>query len=143
MISFELANETDFKIKNLLLKKILRAFAAAAKIKQAEVSIVLVKPSTIRKWNRQYRCKDKVTDVLSFAEAEAEFIEDQRNLGEILICPRRVKEQAKEYGWDIDYEFSRLLVHGLAHLIGYDHERVTDKVKRAMENFENKVLKQV
>jgi len=143
MINYELTNETEFKIKDALIKKVLRVFSSAAKLPATEISLVLVKPATIKKWNRLYRGKDKVTDVLSFAEAEAEFVEDSRNLGEILICPSRAKQQAKTYGWDLDYEFSRLLVHGLSHLIGYDHEHVSAQKKRAMEKFESKVLGQL
>lgn len=140
MIRYELTNETGYKIKDSLIKKILRVFDSTTKLKAAEISLVLVKPATIRKWNRLYRGKDKVTDVLSFAEAEAEFVEDSRNLGEILICLSRAKQQARAYGWDLDYEFSRLLVHGLAHLIGYEHEGVSKAVCQQMQEFEDRVL---
>ncbi|MFA5124958.1 MAG: rRNA maturation RNase YbeY [Patescibacteria group bacterium] len=143
MISFDLTNETKFRPDSDLIKRAVKNFSQAAKIKSGEFSLVLVKSSTIKKWNRLYRGQDKITDVLSFAEAEAEFIEEKNNLGEILICVSRAKEQAKSYGWDLNQEVIRLLIHGLAHLIGYEHEGVSVVTRQQMEKFESKVLKEI
>ncbi|MFA6594085.1 MAG: rRNA maturation RNase YbeY [Candidatus Buchananbacteria bacterium] len=140
MINFDLTNETKFRPNVSLIKKIIQNFSQASRIKTAEFSLVLVKPSTIKKWNRLYRGRDQVTDVLSFAEAEAEFIEEKNNLGEILICASRAQEQAREYGWSLNQEIARLLAHGLAHLIGYEHERVSVATRLKMEKFEEQIL---
>ncbi len=66
--------------------------------------------------------------------------ESDDSLGEILICPQRASRQAREYGWSFDFELARLLIHGLAHLLGYDHEDVSAKKAKEMELFEAKVL---
>jgi probable rRNA maturation factor len=62
------------------------------------------------------------------------------DLGEILICWPQLRRQAKEYGWSNEIEFARLLVHGLAHLSGYDHENVSKVEARKMTDFEQSVL---
>lgn len=81
-----------------------------------EVSIVLVNSDIIKKLNKQYRKKNKVTDVLSF-EGE------QDELGEIVICPDEVKENAQKAKSDFKTELAMVFIHGLLHLLGYDHER--------------------
>ena len=143
MLKFDLANQTNFTPNLNLITKVVRAFNRQAKNKSdGNFSLVFTDGPTIRKWNRIYRGKDKITDVLSFAEADAEFSghNESKDLGEILICVSRAKSQAKEYGWSIDEEINRLLVHGLAHLIGYEHEGVSKKEEKKMIDFEKKVL---
>ncbi|MDR0306577.1 MAG: rRNA maturation RNase YbeY [Chitinispirillales bacterium] len=83
--------------------------------------LILCSDYFIRKLNRQYRGKDKPTDVLSF-----EF-SDQDLLGEIYISLQRAKTQARSYGLTYDEELKRLLVHGLLHLMGYDHIKSKDR----------------
>ena len=86
-------------------------------------TIVFVDEARIQKINRDYRGIDKVTDVISFAfEETQDFIcPDYRFLGEIYICIPRMEEQAREYGHSVKRELSFLTVHGLLHLLGYDH----------------------
>lgn len=79
----------------------------------------------MRSLNREYRGIGRVTDVLSFPmyETPGEFPEEgEFLLGDIVICPERAREQAGDYGATLDEEIRRLMVHGLLHLIGYDHE---------------------
>ena len=90
----------------------------------------------IQEINREYRGKDAVTDVISFAFEEVNDVEydDVRFLGEIYISYERCKEQAKDFGHSVRREFSYLAVHGLLHLLGYDHIKEEDKkVMRALE----------
>jgi probable rRNA maturation factor len=91
--------------------------------------VVLCSDYLIRKLNRQYRKKDKATDVLSFR------LGDDDLLGEIYISPQRAKVQARRYGVAYEEELKRLLIHGLLHLMGYDHIKRTDRV--IMEDKEN------
>src|SRR5207237_7220834 len=103
------------------------------------VSIVFVSDSAIRRLNRQFRKKDYATDVLSFPnESEPFENENQSQLGEIVISVQRAAAQAKENGLTFSNEIEQLILHGLLHLCGYDHE--TDKGE--MNRLELKLRKQ-
>ena len=72
--------------------------------------------------NKTYRGIDRVTDVISFALEDNKTIElEVRLLGDIYICVERAREQAKEYGHSFLRELAFLSIHGLLHLLGYDH----------------------
>ncbi|MFD1466181.1 rRNA maturation RNase YbeY [Lapidilactobacillus mulanensis] len=104
-----------------------------------EMSISLITDEKIREINREYRDKDRVTDVISFAieddedsdlpnfdELAAE-LEIPRNIGDLFIAPNHVREQAKEYEHSFDREFGYTVVHGFLHLNGYDHIEPEDE----------------
>ncbi|OGP23824.1 MAG: rRNA maturation RNase YbeY [Deltaproteobacteria bacterium GWC2_56_8] len=80
-----------------------------------ELSILITGNDGIRALNKEYRKIDKATDVLSFP------MEDTEMLGDIVISYEKTLSQAKEFGVTVDEELGRLLVHGLLHLLGYDH----------------------
>ncbi|MBO7527292.1 MAG: rRNA maturation RNase YbeY [Clostridia bacterium] len=100
------------------------------------VNIIDVSPETINEMNRDYRGVDMVTDVLSFPmledikqlEDEPDFMLGECNIGDIYINPIRAKEQAKEYGHSLRREYCFLALHGLLHLLGYDHIKKKDEV---------------
>ena len=98
-----------------------------------EVDVSLVDEKTIQDINRDYRHVDRVTDVISFAFEDDEspnsvILGDvPRMLGEIFICVPRALEQAKEIGNSEERELSFLFVHGLLHLLGYDHMKKEDE----------------
>ena len=102
--------------------------------KNYEVDVSLVDFETIQQINRDYRGIDRVTDVISFAfeddESELGLIlgdEVPKMLGEIFVCVPRALEQAKEIGNSPERELAFLFVHGLLHLLGYDHMRKEDE----------------
>lgn len=107
-----------------------------------EVSIV--DESTIQSVNKDYRGKDRVTDVISFAfndEVPGELpIKNAplTHLGAILICAPRALSQADEYGHSPRREFKFLFVHGLLHLLGYDHETKEDE--QIMFSLQDKII---
>lgn len=105
-----------------------------------ELSIVLCDDAFIRPLNRDYRGKDAATDVLSFAMQEGEdLIEEDPVLGDLVISVETAGRQAAEQGHDLAAELRVLLVHGLLHLLGYDHE--VDEVEAAeMRAAEAKLL---
>lgn len=87
-----------------------------------EVSILLTDDESIRILNRDYREIDAPTDVLSFSQTEGEEITGDGNLlGDIVISVDTAQRQAKEQGHSLEEEMRMLLVHGLLHLLGYDH----------------------
>ncbi|MCR4633108.1 MAG: rRNA maturation RNase YbeY [Erysipelotrichaceae bacterium] len=96
------------------------------------LSLILCGPITIRRINRDYRQKDAVTDVISFALLDDDDMveyEDRVELGDIFINRRRVLSQAEDYGHSVKREFVFLFVHGLLHLLGYDHMNKEDEEK--------------
>lgn len=99
-----------------------------------EVDVSLVDDETIHQINRDYRKVDRVTDVISFAFNDDKDPRDAilnpevpRMLGEILICLPQAKRQAEQIGNTIQRELSFLFVHGLLHLLGYDHMKSEDE----------------
>jgi probable rRNA maturation factor len=94
--------------------------------------IILCSDYAIRKLNRDYRGKDKATDVLSFPFGDPDL------LGEVYISLQRAKVQARAYGLTYEEELKRLLVHGLLHLTGYDHIKKSDRL--TMEERERQYL---
>ena len=97
------------------------------------ISVSLVNDETIHQINNDYRHIDKVTDVISFAFNDGE---DRKTLyhsgsmvvlGDIYICVDQAKRQAEEYGHPLDREMRFLFVHGLLHLLGYDHMKKEDE----------------
>ena len=99
-----------------------------------EVDITIVDDDEIHQLNRDYRNVDRPTDVLSFAldeddEDEPELLEGQLHLlGDIIISAETATRQAEEFGHGLEREIVYLAVHGLLHLLGYDHMVEEDKV---------------
>lgn len=107
------------------------------------LEVNLVDEKTIRTLNRDYRDIDRVTDVISFAfedEVDNEIkikgnVELPRMLGEIMICTKKAVSQAEEYHHSLKREMSFLFVHGVLHLLGYDHQNDDDeKVMFALQD---------
>jgi probable rRNA maturation factor len=92
---------------------------------RGEVTVALISDARMRTLNRAYRGKDYATDVLSFR------VEDDRFLGDIAIATGVAQRQADEAGHPVGTELKVLALHGLLHLLGYDHERDDGKMKRA------------
>ena len=106
----------------------------------AELSIVLCDDATIHPLNRDYRGKDKPTDVLSFAQREGDFAFLEDNLlGDVIISMETTRRQADERGHSVETELRVLLVHGILHLLGYDH--IKDDEAEIMEAKEREILR--
>ena len=97
------------------------------------ISLALVGKEEIRELNKKFRKKNKPTDVLSFN------LQSKGYLGEIIICPDIVKENAKKYGVTTKSEILKVFVHGILHLCGYDHEK-SEKEAKVMEEKQEKYL---
>lgn len=89
-----------------------------------ELTVVLLTPQQMKKINYQYRQKNKPTDILSFAGIEP------GSLGELLLCPAVLKKQAKKHHHSVEAEIFYMLIHGVLHLLGYDHEASPEEEKR-------------
>lgn len=123
MNKYEVFNETEENIDIEEEKKIIDFALKHENLENVEFNVIFVDEETIRKINKEYRNIDKVTDVISFAleDGESMKFEFGRLLGDIYICTERMKKQAKEYGHSLLREQGFLTVHGLLHLLGYDH----------------------
>lgn len=129
-------NTTNEEIDTSEIDRVIKFACKHLNIKNPLLNIVIVDNEKIREINREYRNKDAVTDVISFAFEEVNDVEydDIRFLGEIYISYERCKSQASDYGHSVRREFCYLAVHGLLHLLGYDHMNEEDKkVMRALE----------
>lgn len=141
MNKFEIINETKEEIKELSeIEKLVNFALDYKKINNAVFNIIIVDLNTIHEINKIYRGKDSATDVISFAlEDDKTFIETEyRILGDIYICLDKAKSQATEYGHSFLREFSFLTVHGLLHLLGYDHMNKDDE--KIMFNLQEMIL---
>jgi len=121
----EINNLTGHSIDKEALKKIAQKVLEEEKEKK-DLSIAFIGPGKIRKLNKQYRGKNRVTDVLAFSGEE--FF-----LGEIVICPKEVAQNAEKFGQSFKKELSLCLIHGVLHLLGYNHEISKEKAKKMKE----------
>ena len=124
------------KIRSIVLK-LLKHLECTDK----EVSLSFVNDETICGLNNQYRNKNKPTDVLSFSLQEGEFSNINPDvLGDIVISVETAKENAQKNGLPLEQEINFLIIHGLLHLLGYDHENTTKEEKRRMRQREKELL---
>lgn len=120
---FEIVNEVE-EIKELdTINELLNFVVTKEKLENCLFNIILVDNDYIHKLNKEYRGIDRVTDVISFAleDSQDEVKLDFRVLGDIYISVDKAKDQSKEYGHSFLRELSFLTIHGLLHLLGYDH----------------------
>lgn len=130
MNNFEIINETDEQISELeIVKDVINYALKQQKVVNSMFNIIIVDDEKIHYLNKEYRNIDKVTDVISFAlEDDNTFIKTEfRILGDIYICLNKAKSQALEYGHSFLREICFLSVHGLLHLLGYDHMTKEDE----------------
>ena len=122
------------------LKEVINHTLEVMDAKESIFTIIFVTKEEIHELNKQYRGVDRVTDVISFALEDVNDVSlsDIRVLGDIYICIDRMKEQAIEYNHSETRELSFLTVHGLLHLLGYDHQTKEDE--EVMFNLQRKIL---
>jgi probable rRNA maturation factor len=103
------------------------------------VTVALLSDARVRELNRRFRKKDRPTDVLSFPSAGVEpGAAAQRYLGDVVIAAGVARRQAKEAGHSIQTELRVLALHGLLHLLGYDHERDAGRMARVERRLRRK-----
>ena len=138
---YEIFNETDELLEHEIdkLYELLGFTLKKEKLENVEFNIIFVDSKTIHEINKTYRNIDRVTDVISFALEDNKTIElDHRVLGDIYICIERAHEQAIEYGHSFLRELSFLTIHGLLHLLGYDH--MTEEDEKIMFDKQEEIL---
>ena len=124
------------KIRSAVLK-ILKILECADK----EISINFVDDTKIKQLNKQYLGKDKATNVLSFSLRENEYGNiNPQILGDIIISVETAQKDAAYGNFTVDQEIDFLIIHGLLHLLGYDHENTTKKETRKMRKKERELF---
>ena len=126
---FELINTTNVMIEELEKVNELISYAVKReKLENAIFNVIIVDNNKIHELNKEYRGIDRVTDVISFALEDFHDIDlEIRMLGDIYISYEKAKEQADYYGHSYLRELSFLTIHGLLHLLGYDHMKKEDE----------------
>jgi len=149
-----LENFTSYKISKDFFNKLSKIVKKEEKIKNSlSLEVVLLGEKGIRNINKRYAGKNKVTTVLSFPLSEikkpskkelADFIEpkeENKLLGEILLCPTRIKKVANRYKKDFKGELTFNFIHGFLHLLGYNHKNTKDT--REMRKKEREILNKI
>lgn len=132
----EIKNLTKFSVDRKSFSQVAKKVLLGENRGTETVSLAFVDKKEIKKLNKNFRKKDKPTDVLSFE------LKEKNLLGEIIICPAVVKENAKKYRVTIKYEMFKVFIHGILHLCGYDHEK-SEKEAEIMENKQDKYLSKI
>ncbi len=147
-MNYSFINQTDeksWKNYRIFISQVVKETSRVLKIrKHFQFSVILVDSATIQIINRDYRQKDQVTDVISFASNDVlgfEIKESINELGDIFINVDRIRSQAQDYGHSLKREFSFLVTHGLLHLLGYDH--MNDKEEKEMFNLQEEILGEI
>ncbi len=109
----------------------------------AELTITFIRDAAMQKLNRDYRGKDKPTDVLSFAYHESDdgFAESDVHLGDVVISVETAARYAAEFGLTFEREIEHLIIHGTLHLAGYDHETDNGEMNRLERKLRLELLK--
>ncbi|RUM56862.1 MAG: rRNA maturation RNase YbeY [Persephonella sp.] len=119
----------DRDITKKFVKGIIEEILKKLDLDGVEVSITLTDDESIRELNKNWRGKDKATDVLSFPINEKPLGYKYKVLGDVVISIPYAKRQAEEIGFSYKEEVLRLLIHGILHLLGYDHEKSEEEAK--------------
>lgn len=136
-----LRRATGRKIPSRRLKRVAQVLLQLARREDAELSLVLIGNAEMQRLNARFRHKDYPTDVLSFPAAN-NLPTKAPLLGDVIISVDKAAAQAKEQQRTFDQEMVTLLIHGIVHLLGYDHER-SAREARKMRRLEKKMARQL
>ena len=124
----DIDNQTSFNIDETFLQRVSQTLT------DKDIELVVTTNAVIQEMNKEYRNVDKATDVLSFPYEEMPFAP----LGSIVISVNFVQQKAEELSHSQNDEFSLLFIHGLLHLLGYDHEVDNGEMRAKEEELINK-----
>lgn len=125
---------------NNKLTKIVSTILEQEKMSDCVINLRLLNDKEMKKLNKQFRQKDKTTNVLSFPNDDIS-VKQTKNIGDIAISVEYVKAEAKKEGKTFDDHIIHMLAHGVYHILGYDHENNENAV--IMENKEIQTLKKI
>jgi probable rRNA maturation factor len=121
-LKIEFVNHSSRPMPKKWIHQVLEQF----QFQNKHITIVFLNPAAAKKINFQFRKKNYATDVLSFSG-------EGSHLGELVLCPQVLKKQAKDWGSSYRNELALMLIHGVLHLLGHDHEGTSAKAKKAAQ----------
>jgi len=134
VITLEIVNQSGRPVPRKFLETWVRELSrelgrekVRGAFKNKKLTLAFVNPKDGRRLNREFRNRDYATDVLSFDPMES------GSLGELVICPEVISRQAKEHGLLVREELGYIVLHGVLHLLGYDHEKSKAEAKRMFD----------
>lgn len=126
-------NVLEVVVKHLSRHKALKN---TKRLKKDEITLVLVSAPQMKMINHQFRQKNYATDVLSFSPSSPD------SLGELILCPSVLRKQARQNGHSLDFEILYMFIHGILHLLGYDHE-VSALEEKKMFSLQDRLFSQL
>ncbi len=130
-------NLTSVSYNEKYLRKIVKIIFLSENKKEKDLSVALVGQKRMRVLNKKYREKNQSTDILAFPKSKScperfklKSVQKIQETEEIAICPQEVKKNAKKYNLTFEKELTRVLIHGLLHLLGYNHEKSELEAKK-------------
>lgn len=140
MNTYDIIDEFGYKEDYTYLNEVIEHTLEVENVKNANFSVIFIDDEKMHELNKMYRNIDRTTDVLSFALEDNQTIElPIRELGDIFISIPKMIEQAKEYEHSKKRELSFLVVHGLLHLLGYDHT-ISEEQEKLQFGLQDKIL---
>ncbi len=124
----------NLKELKMLAEEILRHYGK----ENDSVTVLLCGSRLIKKFNKEYLSRDRETDVISFPINEV--VEEGKYLGDIAISVPYAEKSAKEMGESLENELKRLIIHGILHLLGWDHEKDSGEMKKEESRLNNLLL---
>ncbi len=139
-MKIEISNYTrKYRINKKELKQLIEQVSKLTDCREGTISISFVGKKRIRDINRDFRGKDKATNVISFPFMDN--LPKEKIIGDIIICPSVASKEARKYGNNfVDY-IAFLLIHGFLHLLGYDH--IKEKDRLIMERKEEEIFRSI
>lgn len=134
----EINNLTNFALNKKFFTGVAKKVLKGENRERENLSVAFVSPAEIQKLNKKYRKKDEPTDALSFQKT-SDFKEE---FGEVIICPQIVRKNAKDSKLSLKKELSKVLIHGILHNFGYDHETSKaeeEKMNKKQEYYLSKI----
>lgn len=145
MHAYDIVSSVALPVTRQWLDTIINAYQREyPRLSRRRVTLVFVGDVRMRHLNATYRGYDKVTDVLSFADGDDYAPAGETpDLGDIIICVPQARRQARRYGHGLKAELTRLIVHGLVHLSGYDHEGGTRRQAQDFFGRERRIMRHI
>ncbi len=136
-------NQSSMRVPKAFLEDVVRSVSRHLKAKHKlnssdELTIVFLNSAPARKLNKKFRGRDYATDILSFEPM------GEGSFGEFVMCPQVLAQQAEEHGWSFKFECALMIIHGILHLLGYDHvksKKEATKMYAIQSQLVEKILK--
>ena len=134
-------NQSSMRVPKTFLEDVVKSAAKLLKGKHPlrttdELTIVFLNSAPARKLNKKFRGRDYATDILSFESM------GEGSFGEFVMCPQVLAKQAAEHGWSFKFECGLMVIHGMLHLLGYDHVK-TKKEASKMYALQSRLVEKI